>query len=57
MVAFDEVPMEWAVVSRVRLDKEGAKAHSLAFRIFFAKCKEDHPGFELGKTLLGVVTD
>ena len=32
MVAFGDVTMEWAVVSRVRLDKEGAKAHALAFR-------------------------
>lgn len=57
MVAFDETTMEWSIVSRVRMDKQGANAHALAFKKTFDKCKAEHPVFKLGETLLGVVVD
>ena len=32
LAVFDDTTMEWAVVSRVRMDKEGTKAYALAFK-------------------------
>ena len=57
IVAFDEVTMQWTIVSRVRMDKQGQRAHHLAFSKTFAKCKADNPSFEPGKSLLGVNID
>ena len=57
MVAFDEVTMEWTIVSRIRMDKQDANAHALAFRKTFDACKESYPDFSVGSTLLGVVVD
>lgn len=55
-VAFNDDTMEWVVVARVRLDKEGAKGYGLAYKKMFEKCS-DYPDFEVGKSLNGVVTD
>ena len=49
--------MEWTIVSRVRMDKEGTKAYALAFKKTFQKCEEDHPRFSPADSLLEVVTD
>ncbi len=57
MVAFDQLTMEWMVVSRVRMTREDHSAYALGFRKTFDKCKREHKEFELGKTLLGVVID
>ena len=57
MVAFDEVTMEWSIVSRIRMNKQDANAHALAFKKTFDACKESYPEFSIGKTLLGVVVD
>ena len=57
VVAFDEVTMQWTIVSRVRMDKQGQRAHQLAFSKTFTKCKADNPSFEPGKSLLGVTID
>ena len=57
MAVFDDTTMEWAVVSRVRMDKEGTKAYALAFKKTFQNCEEDHPEFSPADSLLGVVTD
>ena len=57
LVAFDDITMEWPVVSRVCMNKEGAKAYVLAFKRSFQKCQEDYPSFSPGETLVGVVTD
>ena len=57
LVAFEDTTLEWTIVSRVRMDKEGAKAHALAFRKSFQKCEEDFPTFQPGMSLTGVVTD
>ena len=57
VVAFDDITMQWTIVSRVRMDKQGKNAYHLAFSKIFAKCKTDTPNFELGKSLLGVIID
>ena len=57
LVAFNDVTMEWIVVSRVRMDCQGADAYALAFRKTFEKCKLLHPDFEPGRTLKGIVLD
>ena len=57
MVAFDEVTMEWSIVSRIRMDKQDANAHALAFKKTFDACKQSYPDFKLGETLVGVVVD
>ena len=50
-VAFNDDTMEWVVVVRVRLDKEGAKGYSLAYKKVFEKCSSDYPELEVGKSL------
>ena len=57
LAVFDDITMEWAVVSRVRMDKEGTKAYALALKKTFQKCEEDHPEFNPGDSLMGIVTD
>ena len=57
VAAFNDTTMQWMVVSRVRLDRQGQVAHKLAFQKTFDKCKQDHPHFEPGKTLQGIVVD
>ena len=57
LAVFDDTTMEWAVVSRVRMDKEGTKAHALAFKKTFQNCEDDHPEFNPGESLMGIVTD
>ena len=39
------------------MDKEGTKAHALAFKKPFQKCEDDHPEFNPGESLMGIVTD
>lgn len=57
MVAFNYVTVDWVVVSRVRMNKQGATAYALAYSKTFEKCKLARNSFELGKTLLGIVVD
>ena len=57
VVAFNDVTLDWVIVSRVRIDKQDGNAYALAFSKTFQKCKSDHPSFEPGKTLKGVVVD
>ena len=56
-VAFNRVSMEWTVIARLRLDKQSAESYALAFKKLFSKCASTCQDFELGSTLLGVVTD
>ena len=57
VAAFDDVTMRWTVVSRVRMDKQHKNAYKFAFNKTFDKCKLDHPNFEPGTSLLGVIID
>ena len=55
--AFNETPMDWIVVSRVRLTKQDHSAYCLAFSKTFNKCSLDHSSFKPGESLFAVVTD
>ena len=54
---FNEMTMDWVVVSRVRLTKQDHQAYCLAFRKTFDKCRLDNCLFKPGESLLAVVTD
>ena len=56
-VAFNKICTEWTVTARLRLDKQSAESYALAFKKIFNKCASACQDFELGTTLLGVVTD
>ena len=56
-VAFNTQMMEWMVVGRVRMNKQNSGAYALAFEKMVTKCKSTRDDFEVGSTLLGVITD
>lgn len=56
-VAFDYDVLERVVVGRVHLSHQNSSAYALAFSKIFTKCAKNHPQFQLGKSLLGIVTD
>ena len=45
------------VVARVRLDRITAEAYQHCFTAIFDTTKRDHPSFEVGKSLQGLVVD
>ena len=55
-MAFDYDMLEWVVVGRVPLSCQNFTAYALAFSKIFTKRAKDYPQFQLGKSLLGVVT-
>ena len=57
VVAFNELTMEWMVVSRVRMNQQDHKAYRLGFLKTFQHCSLAHPSFKPGESLLGVVVD
>ena len=57
IAAFNETTMEWTVVSRVRMDKEGGNAYALGFNKTFEHCKKNNEGFDPSQSLVGVITD
>ena len=57
MVAFNYVTMDWVVVSRIRMNKQDAAAHGLAYSKTFTKCKAVHSDFEPGESLRGIIVD
>ena len=44
-------------MARVRLDREGAKGHGLAYKKMFEHCSAEYSEFEVGKSLKVVVID
>ena len=52
---FNNVILDWVVVSHIRIDKQDGNAYALAFSKTFQKCKSEHPSFEPGKTLKGLL--
>ena len=56
-VVFNYDTLEWAIVGRVHLSHQTSAAYALAFSKLFTKCKNRYPNFELGKSLVGVITD
>ena len=45
------------VIGRVRLDKRNKEAYSLAFKKILERCSSIREDFEVGQTLLGIITD
>lgn len=45
------------VVARVRLDSLDAQAYAACFNAVFICVKKNHPLFEVGKTLCGIILD
>ena len=56
-VTFSCTSMECMVIGRVRLDKQNKEAYSLAFKRTLERCSSVQEDFEVGQTLLGIITD
>ena len=56
-VAINHQTMEWMVVARIWLDRQDMVAHAIGFKKLFDQCKVSCPNFNIGKSLLGIVTD
>lgn len=54
---FDYTTMKWAVVARMRANKENADLYKKTFELMFKFCHKDHPNFKVGKTLKGIIVD
>ena len=57
VVVFNDTTMEWTVVSRVRMNKQGHQAYCLGFKKTFHHCASNHSSFKVGESLLGIVID
>lgn len=56
-VAFNTATMEWMVIARIRLSKQNAAAHCIAFQKIFHRCSVANPDFKPGCSLLGILVD
>jgi len=56
-VVFNYDTLEWAIVGRIHLPHQTAAAYALAFFKLFTKCQSCYSNFELGRSLIGVITD
>lgn len=56
-VAFNDITMDWMVVSRVWLDTQSYLGYKFAFQKIFDSCKEKFPNFKVGETLQAVILD
>jgi len=54
---FDVATMKWAVVARMRANRESAEFYKVAFSTMFCMCSDKYPSFEVGKSLKGVTMD
>ena len=54
---FDYNTMKWAVVARMRGNKEDANFYKRAFELMFQYCRKDHPKFTVVHTLRGIIVD
>ena len=54
---FDYKTMKWAVVARMRGNKESSEFYRLAFKLMFDTCQQEHPHFKVGETLKGIIVD
>ena len=54
---FDYNTMKWAVVARMRGNKEDTNFYKKAFELVFHYCRKDHPKFKVGDTLKGIIVD
>ena len=49
--------MKWAVVSRMRVNKEDKEFYKTAFSLMFQTCHTDFPHFQLRDSLKGTIVD
>ena len=49
--------MKWAVVTRIRFNKEDAEFYKNAFTLMFQTCKKNYPRFKLENNLKGIIVD
>ena len=49
--------MKWAIVARMRGNKEPSEFYRLAFKLMFDTCQRDHPNFKVGESLKGIIVD
>ena len=54
---FDCNTMKWAVVARMRGNKEDANFYKKAFELMFQYCRKDYPKFKVGHTLRCIIVD
>jgi len=54
---FDYNTMKWAVVARMRGNKESSKFYHLAFKLMFDTCHQEHSHFKVGESLKGIIVD
>ena len=54
---FDYNTMKWAVVARIRSNKEDAEFYKNAFTLMFQTCKKDYPRFKLENNPKGIIVD
>ena len=54
---FDYKTMKWAVVARMRGNKESSEFYRLAFKLMFDTCYKEHPKFKVGESLKGIIVD
>ena len=55
--AFNLNTMKWAVVARVRANKENFTFYQMAFNLMFSMCRKDCPQFKLEKYVKGIIVD
>jgi len=49
--------MKWAVVARMRGNKESSEFYLLAFKLMFDTCRQEHSHFKVGESLKGIISD
>ena len=54
---FDLATMKWAVIARMRANKESSLFYKVAFTTMFRTCHEKYPNFKVGETLKGIIMD
>ena len=54
---FDYKTMKWAVVARMRGNKESSEFYRLAFKLMFETCHKEHRNFKVGESLKGIIVD
>ena len=54
---FDYKTMKWAVVTRMKGNKESSEFYQLAFKLMLETCQKEYPDFKVGESLKGIIFD
>ena len=49
--------MKWAVVARLRGNKESSEFYRLPSKLIFETCHQEHPDFKVCESLKGIIVD